>query len=130
MKSIIDEFLNKKNIFAVVGVSRNKEKYGNKVYTDLKKAGYVVYPINPKIDKINGIKYYAKLKDLPKKPDVVNIVVPSEIAIKIVKECKELGINKIWMQPGSQSEESIEYCNKNKINLLHDICIINERGKK
>jgi NADPH-dependent 2,4-dienoyl-CoA reductase/sulfur reductase-like enzyme/predicted CoA-binding protein len=127
---IINEFLNKKNIFAVVGVSRDPEKYGNKVYADLKNAGYIVYPINPKINKIFGNKCFAELKDLPKKPDVVNIVVSPEITETIVKECKKLGINKVWMQPGSQSEESINYCKKNKINLLHDVCVMIERGRR
>ncbi|MDP3027645.1 MAG: CoA-binding protein [Nanoarchaeota archaeon] len=128
--SMISEFLDKKNVFAVIGVSRDPEKYGNKVYTDLKNAGYIVYPINPNANKIFGNKCYAELKDLPKKPDVVSIVVPPKITEKIVMECKKLNIHKVWMQPGSQSNKSIEYCKKNKINLLHDVCIIIERSKK
>ena len=83
---IIDKFLDKKNTFAVIGVSRNPKKYGNKVYADLKNAGYKVYPVNPKLSEILGDKCYANLKHLPKKPDVVNIVVPPETAIKIIKE--------------------------------------------
>ncbi len=34
---LIKEFLKKGNVFAVVGVSRNPEKYGHQVYKDLKK---------------------------------------------------------------------------------------------
>ena len=93
----IKEFLNKKNIFAVVGVSENPKKYGYKVYQNLKKAGYKVYLINPNTDKISGDKCYSKLSGLPIIPNVVNIVVPPKITEEIVKECKKLGINKIWI---------------------------------
>jgi predicted CoA-binding protein len=129
IKDKIKEFLNKKNIFAVVGVSRNPEKYGSKVYNDLKKANYEVYPINPHIDKIFGDKCYPRLRDLPVKPDVVDVVVPPDVTEKIVAECGELGINKVWMQPGSESEKAIRFCNENNIKVLHGVCVIVERGK-
>ena len=38
-EELIKEFLNKRNIFAVVGASRNPKKYGYQVYKDLKEAG-------------------------------------------------------------------------------------------
>ena len=40
--NLINDFLRKENVFAVIGVSRNPAKYGHQVYKDLKKAGYVV----------------------------------------------------------------------------------------
>jgi len=49
----IGEFLEKLNVFAVVGASRNPMKYGHQVYKDLRNAGYTVYPINPNADKIH-----------------------------------------------------------------------------
>jgi len=47
---------------------------------------------------ISSIKSYSNLKELPKIPDVVDIVVPPKITEKIVAECKKLKIKKIWMQ--------------------------------
>ncbi|UCE16438.1 MAG: CoA-binding protein, partial [Candidatus Bathyarchaeota archaeon] len=64
-KELIKKFLNKGNIFAVVGASRDSEKYGYQVYKDLREAGYRVYPVNPKADKILGDKCYLNLRDLP-----------------------------------------------------------------
>ena len=46
MPGNIVEFLSHKQ-WAVIGVSKNPAKYGNKVYFQLKKAGYSVYAINP-----------------------------------------------------------------------------------
>jgi predicted CoA-binding protein len=127
MKNLIKEFLDKKNIFAVVGVSRDPEKYGNKVYVDLKNAGYKVYPINPNIDEVYGDRCYSELKKLPIKPDVVDLVVPSKISEKIVKDCKKSGISRVWMQPGSESEEAINFCKSNNIQVLYGICVMVER---
>ncbi len=45
----ITDFLWKQNVFAVIGVSSNPTKYGHQVYKDLKKAGYVVYAVNPSV---------------------------------------------------------------------------------
>jgi hypothetical protein len=93
----VKAFLNKKNIFAVVGASRDPRKYGYQVYKDLRNAGYKVYPVNPNAEEILGDKCYSSLENLPTKPDVVDIVVPPEVAEETVKICKRLGITKVWM---------------------------------
>ena len=123
-KNILLDFLNKKNIFAVVGVSRDKTKYGRIVFDDLRSAGYKVYPINPNYDNISNETCYAEIKDLPVKPDVVSLVVPPEVTYKILVECKKLKIDKVWLQPGSESIKSIEYCKENHIECLPDQCIL------
>ncbi|HEC92217.1 MAG TPA: CoA-binding protein [Candidatus Atribacteria bacterium] len=123
-KNLVEEFLRNKNIFAIVGVSRDKRKYGYKVYISIKKAGYKVYPINPNTNEILGDRCYHSIKDLPEKPDVVVTVVPPKITEQIVKQCKILKIDKIWMQPGSESEKSINFCKLNNIKVVHDICFI------
>ncbi|MEM2083042.1 MAG: CoA-binding protein [Nitrososphaerota archaeon] len=126
-ENFIKEFLNKNNVIAIVGVSRDPEKYGYKVYKDLKEAGYKVYPVNPNASEILGDKCYPNLESLPIKPDVVNIVVPPNITEKIVKECKKLNIKKVWMQPGAESEEVIKFCNENGIDVVYGVCIMIER---
>jgi len=130
MEELIEEFLDSKNVFAVIGVSRDPEKYGHKVYKDLKKAGYTVYPINPKAESIDGDKCYNSLRELPERPDVVDIVVPPKITERIIKECKELGIKRVWMQPGSESEEAISFCKENNIEVIHSVCVMVERKKR
>jgi hypothetical protein len=129
-QELIKKFLNKKNVFAVVGASKLKEKYGNKVYYDLKNAGYSVYPINPNADTIFGDKCYPNLKKLPVRPDVVNIVVPPKITERTVEDCKNLKINKVWMQPGSESDKAINFCKKNGIKIIYNVCVMIQRKKK
>ena len=126
---LIKKFLNKNNIFAVVGVSRDKEKFGWKVYSDLKSKGYEVYAINPKAQLISETKCYPTIKDLPQLPDVVSFVVPARITEEVLLECKELGIEKVWMQPGSESEKAIDFCKDNQIDVLYDVCVMVEEVK-
>lgn len=124
---LIKDFLRKENVFAVVGVSKDPEKYGHQVFKDLKEAGYAVYPVNPHIDEVLGDRCYHSLSELPETPDVVDTVVPPAVTEKIVEECKELEIDKVWMQPGSESEKAIEFCEQNGIKVVHDACVMVER---
>ena len=61
--ALIKDLLRKENVFAVIGVSSNPEKYGHQVYKDLKEAGYTVYPVNPNLDEVLGDKCYSSLSE-------------------------------------------------------------------
>ncbi|HRN85706.1 MAG TPA: CoA-binding protein [Candidatus Dojkabacteria bacterium] len=123
MHSLID----KKNIYAVIGVSKNPEKYGHRVFKDLTSAGYDVYPVNPNETEILGHKVYTQLSDINEKIDVVIFVVPPHVTLEVLKEVNELGIKNVWFQPGSESPEALEYCETNDIKSIHDACIMIER---
>jgi predicted CoA-binding protein len=125
--NVIADLLKKQNVFAVVGVSKNPVKYGHQVYKDLKEAGYVVYAVNPNIDEVLGDRCYHSLSELPEKPDVVDTIVPPAVTEQIVVECKELGIARVWMQPGSESEKAINFCVENNIKVVHDVCVMVKR---
>ena len=120
-------FLDKKNVIAVVGASDNREKYGNIIYRDLRSSNYKVFPVNPKVEIVEGDKCYYTLSEIPIKVSVVNTVVPPFVTEQIVKECKELGIDKVWMQPGSESEKAIAFCNENGIDVIYENCIMTQR---
>ncbi|HOA80175.1 MAG TPA: CoA-binding protein [Defluviitaleaceae bacterium] len=117
------EELMKKKIWAVVGATTDKDKYGYKIYKELKEAGYKVYPISPKYEEIDGDKAYKSLRDLPEKPEVVDFVVNPKIGIGIVKECAQLGIENIWLQPGTVSEEILEFAKEKGINAV-EACVL------
>jgi predicted CoA-binding protein len=126
-EKLIMEFLDKENVFAVVGASRDPEKYGHQVFKDLRNAGYKVYCVNPNADEVMRVKCHPNIEALPEKPDVVDIVVPPKITEQIVRSCKKLGIMKVWMQPGSESEETIQFCRENGIDVVHGVCVMVER---
>ena len=127
--SSIEEMLDEKNVFAVVGASRNPEKYGHKVFKDLLEAGYEVYPVNPKAGEILGHKAYGGLEELPKRPDVVVFVVPPAVTEHMAHQCVELGVRYVWMQPGAESEAAIRELEKAGVKVIHGVCIMITRRK-
>jgi predicted CoA-binding protein len=129
-EQMIEEFLEKRNVFAVVGASRNPMKYGHQVYKDLRNAGYTVYPVNPNADEILGDKCYANLESLPEIPQVVDLVIPPEATNEAVKVCKKLGIRRVWMQPGSESRIALDFCKENDIEVVCGVCVMVERRSK
>ena len=123
MKELIKEFMALK-VFAVIGASSNIEKYGYKIFKNLLSRGYRVYPVNSGLNELDGVKCYKSLSEISDKIDVVDIVVPPKITEEIVKECKKLGLTRVWMQPGAESKQAIEFCNKNGIKVVHDACVM------
>lgn len=122
-KQSVDQIISQKT-FAIVGVSRKKEKFGRSVFTEFKEKGLKVYPVNPNATEIDGQKCYASLKELPEKPDALILTIKPEETEKIVSEAAEAGIKNIWMQNGSESEEAINICNEKNINVVHNHCIL------
>ena len=76
-----------------------------------------------------GDKCYPSLENLPVKPDVVDVVVPSKVTGHTVETCKKLGITKVWMQPDSESEKAIKFCEKNNIDVVYGVCVMIERAR-
>ena len=122
-KKVVEDFIAQKKI-AVVGVSRKKTKFGNAIYKELKQKGYNVFPINPHINNFEGDTCYPDLLSLPEIVEAVIINVPPAQTEKIVKEAKQAGINKVWMQQGSQSEAAEQYCKENGIEYVSNECIL------
>lgn len=116
--------LDKDNLCAVIGASNNKEKYGYKVLKDLKESGYKVVPINLHEDKVLGLETYKSILDVNSKIKMVIFVVPPKATEKILRDVKKLKIKKVWMQPGSESDQAIRYCEENNIECIHNICMI------
>jgi len=119
----IDEFLNQDKI-AVVGASTDRDKFGNKVFRKLQDQGLTVYPVNPSASSVEGAKSYPSLKDLPEKVDGIVLVVPPSVTEKIVQEALEMGIDRIWMQPGAESEEAVKLCQEKGICYIARECIM------
>jgi len=110
--------------YAVIGVSENQEKYGYKVFRYLVDQGYTVFPVHLDAGTIDGHKRYAYLKDIPETPTFVVTVVPPKVTEDIVRQCHALGIKKVWMQPGSESDAAIQYSKGNGMQVTANACIM------
>ena len=122
-----DNFFGVKGSIAVVGVSSNPEKWGRRIFDALKAKKAEVFAVNPKHDLINGNKCYPNIASLPKNPDLVITVTPPEVTLKVLKQCNERGIKKVWVQPGSESAKVKKFAVSNGFNAVFDSCFLIEK---
>ena len=116
------EILKTKKSFAVIGATRNKERYGYEVFEILHSRGYQVFPINPKYAEIDGVTCYQSLKALKQKPDVVITALAPVNAEQTIATVKEMGIETVWMPPGCWSDEAVKKCQELQLNFIYDEC--------
>jgi predicted CoA-binding protein len=128
-KKQIEQFINEDFIYAIVGATQNKEKYGYKVLVDLKGKGYKVIPINPNYDEVAGEPCYPDLISLDERPDVVVLVVGEKNAEKVVQDCVDLALNRIWFQPGSEYDKAVLLAQKSGFNIIIGECIMVQTNK-
>jgi predicted CoA-binding protein len=127
-KAAVDEFISQKTL-AVVGVSRGGQKFGNMAYRELKANGYILYPIHPEAEMLEGDRAYPDFTSLPEKVGGVLVNVPPAQAEKVVREAAAAGITRIWMQQGSESEAAVRFCKERGITEVHGECILMFAGK-
>jgi uncharacterized protein len=109
---------------AVVGATDSPGKYGNIIYRDLKHKGYRVFPVNPKRKTVDGDAAYATLAAIPEKPDIVDLVVPPEVTLAVLKNCLALALMNVWLQPGTENLEVMRYLETHPFNYLAKACIM------
>lgn len=113
----VAEFLAGK-VFAVVGASTDRQKFGNKVLRCYMDNGYTVYPINPKATEVEGLAAFKSLSELPEPVHGISVVTPPAVTEQVVKEAASLGIAFIWMQPGAESAAAIDECTTKGISVI------------
>jgi uncharacterized protein len=124
----VRDFLAQKRI-AVAGVSRNDSGHAaaNLIYRRLKKTGHEVVPVNPHMQTFEGDRCYPDLRSIPGGIDGVVIVTRPEATDRIVHECGEAGVRRVWMHQSmgkgsSVSPEAVEYCRQNDISVIAGAC--------
>ncbi len=96
MEETIRDFVRLKR-FAVVGVSRSKNKFGNVIHRELKERGYEVYGVNPALSDIGGEKCYARLSALRGKVDGAIVCVDRHSVDEILRDAADTGIHHVWL---------------------------------
>jgi predicted CoA-binding protein len=89
---------------AVLGASRDREKYGNKSVRAHLHAGYKVYPINPRETEIEGQPAFAALAGLPEKVDRITIYLPPAVTREILPEIAAAGAAEVFFNPGAADD--------------------------
>ncbi|WP_409329523.1 CoA-binding protein [Trujillonella humicola] len=126
LRTAVDDFLAQRRI-AVTGVSRSAKDHGaNVVYKRLRDRGYTVFAVNPNTDQVEGDPAYHDLKSVPGGVDGVVIATSPEHAEGTMRECVDLGIDRVWMHrgpgPGSVSEPAATYGREHGVTVIAGGC--------
>jgi predicted CoA-binding protein len=115
----IDRFLSSP-AFGVVGASPRRHKYGNKVLRCYQQNGRRAIPVNPREPEIEGVACVASVRDLPDDVKSISVITPPAVTDLVVQQAIQKGIENVWMQPGAESEASVEACRAAGINVIAD----------
>ena len=88
----IDGLFNSRSV-AIVGVPRGL-KTGSVFLTALLDQGFdgKIYPVNPRAEKIDGLKAYPRISDIPGPVDLAIVLVPRQNALEVIRECVAKGV--------------------------------------
>lgn len=124
----VHDFLAQKRI-AVAGVSRENSHHpvGNLIYRRLKTTGHDVFPVTPHMATFEGDRCYPDVRSIPGGVDGVVIVTRPETTEKIVCDCIDAGVRRVWMHQSSGkgssvSPEAVAYCQQHGISVIAGTC--------
>ena len=122
--SDIKEIFSKYKSIAMIGVSNDPTKASTIVMKYMQKYGFKVYPVNPsaKGQKILGEEVFAKITEIKKPIDIVDVFRPSTEALDIAKDTVSIGAKVLWLQLGIKSEEAKKIVEKENIKYIEDRC--------
>jgi len=115
--------------FGVIGASRDRNKFGNRVLRKYLQHHLEAHPVNPRETEIEGLRVYPKIAELPDRVKSLSIITPPAITEEIVRQAIAKGIPNLWMQPGAESPAAVRLAEEAGLNVIADgSCILVELG--
>lgn len=104
----IDRFFNPRTV-ALVGVSRHFG-FGHGLPAFLARIGLAdrVFPVNPNIDEIQGLKAYPSIRAIPCEIDLACILVPAPSVPEVLADCIAAGIKAVIVMSAGFAETGAE----------------------
>lgn len=124
MNQLAKEFLQEKQI-ALVGVSRDPQKFGYVALKEFKDRGYDVFPVHPTADSILGVPCYRNLSALQGKVTAVWMGVKQDKgAAEVLREAAKIGVKKVWIQQMSETPELLTLGKELGLSVVTGKCIL------
>jgi uncharacterized protein len=117
----IQDFLSSKAI-AIVGASHKKNEFSHMLLAAFVEKGFIVYPVNPNCQEIEGLKTYPSIAVLPNDVEAVYIIKRKDLAIDMAREAANKGIKKIWIHVKCNSPEVKELSKEFGITIIAGEC--------
>jgi hypothetical protein len=109
---------------AVSGASNDPAKYGNIIVRNLKEKGYTVLPVNPREDLIEGLPVSHSVGEIEKPVDILVVVTPPAVTLRVLREAAEAGFPAVWLQDGSFDDAVLEFAATAPFRTVHHACVM------
>ena len=102
---MLETIFNPKSV-AVIGASAKDFNIGNRIIKNLVDFGFkgAIYPINPKVDEIRGVKAYKTILDCPTDVDVVHMAIAAPAVPDAIDDCGTKNVKFVILNGGGFSE--------------------------
>ena len=100
--------------FAIVGDTLNPEKYAYKIKNKMEVAGYKVYAVGKELSSLN---------DIEEEIDIIDLCIHPVKGLALLKDNRKR-VKCVVIQPGAESDEIIEYLNKEKIEYINGCLLV------
>ena len=117
---------------AIVGASANPARPSHGVMAALRAAGYVVVPVNPTADEVQGLRCYPSLVDAVRETgpvDLVDVFRRPEFCVDPAREAVEVRARCLWLQLGIANAEAARIANEAGLSVVMDRCLIVEHRR-
>lgn len=122
------EILERFTRIAVVGISAKPERPSHGVASYLKRAGFVILPVNPGLESVLGERCWPSLSAAPKPIEVVDVFRRSSEVAPVVDEAIAAGAKAIWMQDGVIDEAAAAKARAAGLLVVMDRCILRDHS--
>jgi uncharacterized protein len=112
---------------AVVGYSPKPQRPSHGVAAALQSRGYRIIPVRPLISEGLGEKAYARIRDLPEVPDLVDVFRQPEAVDAIVDDCIAIGVKNLWLQDGVINETAALRAQAAGMTVVMDRCTLRDQ---
>jgi uncharacterized protein len=111
---------------AILGASADRHKFGNKSVRAHVRAGYQVFPVNPRGGTCEDLKVYERLADVPsQRLDRISVYLPPSLTLAALDEIAAKGCNELWLNPGTADAAVLQKAAALKLNAINGCSIVN-----
>jgi predicted CoA-binding protein len=90
---------------AIIGASSNRAKFGNKAVRAYARQGWIVYPVNPQAEQIEGLRCYPSIRNVPRPVDRVTVYLPPDLGADVLVDVAAVRPAEFYVNPGADGPE-------------------------
>lgn len=122
-EDVIRKIISESKYIAIIGLSGKPEKESRGVGLYLKNHGYNVIPVNPNLEKWEGLRAYKSLDEVEGPVDVVDIFRKPETIGGLVDEIIRKKPKYAWFQLGIVNNEAAARLREAGVTVVQDRCM-------